>query len=438
VIDDLGLDDHKLHTDFDLDAEEDETQEVTYVLEWRRWWHKILAGEAFDRLIGLAILLNAVVVAAQVDADAKRRYGPLPRDPKLDMLEKLFVFLYTMELALRVFVYRAAAFKNAWVKFDMILVIFSWAELIAEGIKRLDPNSEEALVEGGLGMFRLFRLGKLVRPLRLIGQFRSVWLLVRGMFRSFFHVLTTFILIALFLFIFGCLILELIAKDPLRDTDLSYDSLIEFYFPDLYTTLISLSQFVILDNVYEIYREIVLKNPTWTIIFSALVITIPVSLLTLVTAIILEEALEQTATEKALDKQLRQHEVRAQLPGIKAMFRDLDASGDGFFTRTEFDEVPHEMKEELLLMTELTDYDEIFDFLDGDDDGQISIDEFVQGLQYIISSPVNFEAMRLRKMLLKERIHIQTIQETCDNIYGVVYNNFIALDHQSVGHGTHL
>ena len=82
------------------------------------------------------------------------RYGPLPRDPKLDMLEKLFVFLYTMELALRVFVYRAAAFKNAWVKFDMILVVFSWAELIAEGIKRLDPNGEEALVEGSLGMFR--------------------------------------------------------------------------------------------------------------------------------------------------------------------------------------------------------------------------------------------------------------------------------------------
>ena len=74
VIDDLGLDDHKLHTDCNLDAEEDETQEVTYVLEWRRWWHKILAGEVFDRLIGLAILLNAVVVAAQVDADAKRRY----------------------------------------------------------------------------------------------------------------------------------------------------------------------------------------------------------------------------------------------------------------------------------------------------------------------------------------------------------------------------
>ena len=96
-------------------------------------------------------------------------------------------------------------------------------------------------------MFRLFRIGKLIRPLRVLGQFRPAWLLVRGMLRCIFTVLTTFLLIFLFLFIYGCLVLELIAKDPLRETDPSYDSLIGMYFPDLYTTLVSLSHFITLD-----------------------------------------------------------------------------------------------------------------------------------------------------------------------------------------------
>ena len=110
-------------------------------------------------------------------------------------------------------------------------------------------------------MFRLFRIGKLIRPLRVLGQFRPAWLLVRGMLRCIFTVLTTFLLIFLFLFIYGCLVLELIAKDPLRDTDPSYDSKIAMYFPDLYTTLVSLSQFVTLDNAAAVYYPMIRRYP---------------------------------------------------------------------------------------------------------------------------------------------------------------------------------
>ena len=60
-------------------------------------------------------LESAIVVGIQVDIDAKRRYQATPDYPILDILEGIFIFVYTAELLLRYFVYRLAAFQNAWV-----------------------------------------------------------------------------------------------------------------------------------------------------------------------------------------------------------------------------------------------------------------------------------------------------------------------------------
>ena len=107
------------------------------------WWHETLSGDVFDTMMGVVIIMNAVVVAIQVDTDARRRYRSIPRENIWDVLEVLFVLLSTGELALRCFVYRLAAFKNSWVRFDTVLVVLSWAELIAKGINRLG-NSDIA------------------------------------------------------------------------------------------------------------------------------------------------------------------------------------------------------------------------------------------------------------------------------------------------------
>ena len=79
--------------------------------------HRLLSGNRFDSAIGLVIMVNAIVVGIQVDIDAKRRYRAIPHYPSLDVLEAIFVFVYTAELLLRYCVYKLAAFKNPWVQF---------------------------------------------------------------------------------------------------------------------------------------------------------------------------------------------------------------------------------------------------------------------------------------------------------------------------------
>ena len=78
-----------------------------------------------------------------------------------------------------------------------------------------------ALVAGGsdagsgtLNIIKLLRLSRLVRALRLVVQFRMLWQLIRGLYSTLNLMFNTVVLVMLLLYIFACLGLEIITKDP--------------------------------------------------------------------------------------------------------------------------------------------------------------------------------------------------------------------------------
>ena len=168
-------------------------QDGRTVVKCRLWFHRLLSNPRFDASMGVVILINAVVVGLQIDTDAKRRYQAMPKYRYVDFMEWWFVFVYTSEVLLRYFVYGIAAFRSGWVRFDALLVTTSWTELVLRAVKDIrDGESGRGVVQGvadndapGIwGILRLLRIAKLVRPFRLIGQFRALWLLMQGLYKA--------------------------------------------------------------------------------------------------------------------------------------------------------------------------------------------------------------------------------------------------------------
>merc|ERR1719201_1597183 len=125
---------------------------------------------------------------------------------------------------------------------------------------------------------------------------------MQGLLKACETVLLTCGIICLFLYIFACVALDLIAKDHLREQDPEFDYTIQRYFPDLFTSIISLTQFVTQDSIVLIYRPLVLKRRWIIFYFAFVVLVLSVSLMNLVTAIIVEGAREQSEAEKAIEK----------------------------------------------------------------------------------------------------------------------------------------
>merc|ERR1719375_902636 len=163
------------------------------------------------------------------------------------------------------FAHRTSALKSGWVRFDFVLVgmgvITSW---IINPIMSLASNGEDSAVKetmAPLMVLRVLRLFRLARAVRLLVQFKTLWMLVRGLLSSAGTIFYTFSLITLILYIFACLGIELISKNPLRETDKTFDELAEEFFPNLWTTMLTLVAFVNLDSVGAIYAPMIRRDP---------------------------------------------------------------------------------------------------------------------------------------------------------------------------------
>ena len=247
----------------------DQKENMSAISSFRVWFHKMLSAPVFDHMIAVVILVNVTVLAIEIDIDTKSRYKSMSAYQTMmnafSYLEWFFVFVYTGELALRIFVYKFDAFRSPWVQFDAVLVLTSWLEILARFVAFFAPISSAS------GILRICRLARLLRPFRLVGQVRALYALLHGMMQSMMTVLSAFAMIALILLIFACFALELIGKESLREVDAAFDAHVEIYFYSLFGAVLSLSRFVTLDSCYVIYHDLVSKNPYLGIYFTSLV-----------------------------------------------------------------------------------------------------------------------------------------------------------------------
>ena len=107
-------------------------------------------------------------------------------------------------------------------------------------------------------LVRMPRLARLVRAARLVVQFRTLWLLVQGLWHSIMPMLWTFIIMAAVVYIFAVLGIELIREAP--EYGEAYD-VAQVSFQNLQGAMLTLIQFMTLDSIASTYKPLILSRP---------------------------------------------------------------------------------------------------------------------------------------------------------------------------------
>jgi len=225
---------------------------------------------------------------------------------------------------------------------------------------------------------RMLRLARLARAARLMIQFKVLWQLVHGLLGSAYTILWTALLIFVLLYVFAILGMEIIAPDPSAGE--AYDEAAHNFYGGLGLAMLTLVQFLTLDSMFNIYRPIVLAKPTIMIYFGLFILLVSVALMNLVTAIIVDAAVQQSHDDREAQKAYINSRKRALLPKLKAMFEDMDADGSGELDLDELRSAPDELKEQLEEISNMEDCEALFNMLDYDNSGGIAIDEFCEGI----------------------------------------------------------
>lgn len=112
----------------------------------------LIESNLFTLVITALILMNAITLGLETDQSIVARYGGL-----LHWIDRIILVFFSIELLLKLYVYRFRFFRSGWNLFDLAIVAIAWA-----------PTS------GALTVLRALRILRVLRLISVVPQLRRV------------------------------------------------------------------------------------------------------------------------------------------------------------------------------------------------------------------------------------------------------------------------
>jgi len=329
---------------------------------------RLVASKRFEVTMGVVIGINAIQIGVEAQL---ARVGTTY--PFLTLADLVFYIIYVVELFLRLGARGPLeGMKNPWIQFDALLIFCGTIDFLAV---IWNPNF---IALRHVMVFRILRCARVARIQRLMANCKTLWLLVQGLLNSMSTLLWTFVIIAILIYMFAIMALEIIPPDA--DAGDTYKEVRENYFSDLPNACLTLLQGLTLDSVGSIYRPLILEKPFLFFYFMTFIFVVSIALMNLVTAIMVESSLNQAAEDKDAKLLDERYAKKKLIEQLHVTFMELDSDESGALSLTELVQAHSEVKHLLNQVMNMHDIEQIFQSLDFDGSGKIEIAEFVQGL----------------------------------------------------------
>ncbi|MDX2265781.1 MAG: ion transporter [Hyphomicrobiales bacterium] len=258
---------------------------------WRERIRAVIEQKWWERFITALIVVNAVTLGLETSGTVMAAAGPV-----IEALDTAILAIFVVEIAARLFVYRAAFWRDPWSVFDFVVVAIALA-----------PDT------GNLAVLRSLRV---IRALRLISTVQSMRRVVNGLMQAIPGMGAVIMLLLLILYVFAVMATKLYGETA----------------PELFGTLgkSAFSLFVVmtLEGWADMANQVMEKHPTAWLFFLVFILSTSFAVLNLFIGIIVDAMQQEQEAEMAADrvrdaanmgeivKELR--EVKAELAAIRA------------------------------------------------------------------------------------------------------------------------
>jgi voltage-gated sodium channel len=212
---------------------------------------RLVSGESFQRVIIALILLNAVTLGLETSHSVMDVAGPL-----LEALDAVLLLIFTAELALRIYAFRGAFFRDPWGIFDLVVVAIAWM-----------PAS------GALSVLRALRVLRVLRLISVIPSLRNV---VEAMLAALPGMGSIVLLMGLLFYVFAVMATKI------------FGGAMEEQFGTLGASLFTLFQLMTLDDWANIVKPAMEAQPYALVFFMPFIIVSTFVVLNLFIGVIVE------------------------------------------------------------------------------------------------------------------------------------------------------
>eukprot|EP00441_Pelagodinium_beii_P034893 CAMPEP_0197643520 /NCGR_PEP_ID=MMETSP1338-20131121/16808_1 /TAXON_ID=43686 ORGANISM="Pelagodinium beii, Strain RCC1491" /NCGR_SAMPLE_ID=MMETSP1338 /ASSEMBLY_ACC=CAM_ASM_000754 /LENGTH=742 /DNA_ID=CAMNT_0043216785 /DNA_START=94 /DNA_END=2322 /DNA_ORIENTATION=- len=362
-------------TTFDLEEESEDEEDMPWHRRMYKRIRRLVFSPAFDACFVFFILLNATSIGVQAEHGSN---APTEISRSFSTLNYFFAAAFAAELCLRFCAHGFTDFiygvEWRWNLFDMLTVAFT----IFEVILKLATGSEAGSTVSVLRLVRALRLVRFIAPLR------TLVMMVYSTLKTLFWAL---VLLAAILYIFAVLLtqssLEFLASAQAESmTAFDKDTLLSNYgsLPrSFYTLFKSMCGGVSWGEPAKPLGDI---GVSLLLIYSAFISFVIFAFLNTVTGMVCQNAMESARRDEAEIMNQRLKTKKFFTDQLTKIFNSIDEQRSGIMTFVDFeDNLENEMVQACFTAMDLdfSDAFELFKLIDDDKDGEVRIEEFIEG-----------------------------------------------------------
>eukprot|EP00746_Dinoflagellata_sp_MGD_P134083 gnl/MRDRNA2_/MRDRNA2_67888_c0_seq1.p1 gnl/MRDRNA2_/MRDRNA2_67888_c0~~gnl/MRDRNA2_/MRDRNA2_67888_c0_seq1.p1 ORF type:complete len:582 (+),score=102.64 gnl/MRDRNA2_/MRDRNA2_67888_c0_seq1:144-1889(+) len=323
--------------------------------------HRLVYSAAFSFAITFVIIANAVQIGLETDDRGKTDWFAI---------EVIFLLIYMIEILLRLLSDGISCFKDAWFLFDLVIVAISSLDLVAKGIM---PSG------GSVVVLRIARLGKLVRILRLFRFCDELYLLVSSLTQALRTVAWMWVLLGLVIYMFSVLFTNELGSQYPDDDE------VQEWWGTILRSSFTLFTIITLEDWVRVARHIWLSSPFMVFLMIVFITLTAYAIINVVIAVIVQNVVEKALSSQDDNLKQVEKELEQSTRALLEIFVSADVDSDWTLTKPEFIRAVTSVNIKQILTRMDVDFTDmspaiLFDQIDINEDGQITIDEFVQGV----------------------------------------------------------
>eukprot|EP00428_Durinskia_dybowskii_P016621 CAMPEP_0170214138 /NCGR_PEP_ID=MMETSP0116_2-20130129/6696_1 /TAXON_ID=400756 /ORGANISM="Durinskia baltica, Strain CSIRO CS-38" /LENGTH=614 /DNA_ID=CAMNT_0010464695 /DNA_START=110 /DNA_END=1955 /DNA_ORIENTATION=- len=344
----------------------------------------IVLSRPFEVFLLVVIVLNAVFTWIVANYEMANLHKEAPE--AFGYLETFFLAVYTIELVLKLIVYRQWFFINAdwrWNWFDMLLVFSSLTQLIMVNLADSGGSGNLTFVRS----LRLFKMATLLRGVRVVEFLKELRTMLFSLLGSLSTLMWGILMLILIFYVFGLVFVQGATAALTEENSMNFEEIRILYkeFGSVEASMLQLYM-AATGGVNWVYTYEAVLPMGW--IYSGLLLFFTafsqIALLNILTALFVNKAMDYTKpdTETAA-MELRRKDI-ADYDELSNLAREMAQEGDSIsvedFER-EMRSGPLGARLGLLGLT-IADPDSFFDLLaptGRTSTKRISVDEFVEG-----------------------------------------------------------
>eukprot|EP00401_Gymnodinium_catenatum_P036086 CAMPEP_0117507918 /NCGR_PEP_ID=MMETSP0784-20121206/26673_1 /TAXON_ID=39447 /ORGANISM="" /LENGTH=728 /DNA_ID=CAMNT_0005303441 /DNA_START=36 /DNA_END=2222 /DNA_ORIENTATION=+ len=356
------------------------------------WLGQVVDGTAFNIGSSLVVLANAALVGMEQDLVLRgvaSAYPP-PSVPILySWLQNCFLLAFIVEVGLRMAALRWRFFfggDRRWNIFDLCLLVYSVAAEVSVRLTDVGPNGRHDMTS--LRVLRGLRVVRAIRVIRRLRCFTELRLMVCSIVQSLTSFAWALALLGIILYLFAISISHGVARAYYlnRDSPLVLEDLRRWYGSigdTMYTLLLAISGG---QDWGALVEPISKESAVYQATFAFYVVFVLLCVLNVLTSVFVERARELSSLDRDLIIQSALDHRDACIREMRDIFVIADRDGSGYITWEEFRDYLQNDEVRAFFATQKLDTSEayhLFQLLDMDDSGSVSIEEFIMGFMQL-------------------------------------------------------